>query len=238
MKKNIVLLLLTIATIQFGVAQEDTVEVSLPPDYYIGHDVLGLAGSFFGDGNENNISLKYWKDVHKRVYRFSVNYRQLKYRRYNMYSFVDTDSNLITRNYYLDYQKVDFRFGSGVKNKLGFGEMILGIDIIVGYAGITDNLLEYSVSQHDTLVYGNDSINYQVFSLPAADYLNGGIDISLSYQIALGKHFLLNMEYAPEVNFNYLIKERVGLHSSDFDYNNYYLDAAFNRFYLNVVYKF
>jgi len=238
MKKNIVLLLLTIVTIQFVVAQEDTTEVSLPPDFYIGTDVLGLAGSFFGAGNENNISLKYWKDVHKRVYRFSVNYQQMKNRRYNMYSFVDADSNLITRNYYLDYQKVDFRFGSGMKNKLGFGEMVLGIDIIVGYAGITDNLLEYSVSQHDTLVYGNDSTNYQVFSLPAADYINGGLDISLSYQIALGTHFLLNVEYAPEVNFNYLFKERIGLHSSDFDYNNYYLDAAFNRFYMNVAYKF
>lgn len=236
--KKIFFTSLLIIVAQFVSAQGDTSETSLPPDFYLGPDVLGLAGSFFGAGNENNISLKYWKDVHKRIYRFSVNYRQMKNRRYNMYSFVDADSNLVTRNYYLDYQKLDFRFGSGMKNKLGFGEMILGIDIIVGYAGITDNLLEYSVSQHDTLIYGNDSTSYQVFSLPAADYLNGGLDISLSYQIPLGEHFLLNVEYAPEVNFNYLVKERAGLHSSDFDYNTYYLDAAFNRFYLNVVYKF
>ena len=236
--KKVLLLLLLAVTVQFAVAQEDTTEASLPPDFYIGPDVLGLANSFFAAGNESNLSLKYWKDVHKRVYRFSINYRLLKNRRYNMYSFVDADSNLITRNYFLDYQKVDFRFGSGMKNKLGFGEIMLGIDIIVGYAGITDNLLEYSVSQNDTLIYGSDSTSTQVFSLPSADYLNGGLDISLSYQIPLGDHFLLNVEYAPEVNFNYLVKERAGLHSSDYDYNVYYLDAAFNRFYLNVVYKF
>ncbi len=238
--KNLLLFLLLALTVQFVAAQEDTdtSTVSLPPDFYLGTDALGVGNSFFPTNGNLNFSIKFFKDVHKRVYRYSLNFRKVANRRYNMYSFVDADSNLITRNYYLDYQKVDFRFGSGVKNKLGFGEMVLGIDIIVGYAGITDNLLEYTVSQNDTLVYGNDSTSMQIFSLPGADYLNGGLDISLSYQIPLGDHFLLNVEYAPEVNFNYLVKERAGLHSSDYDYNSYYLDAAFNRFYLNVVYKF
>ncbi len=235
MKKILFLLLLT-TFVQIVSAQKDT--VSLQPDFYLGPDVLGIANSFFSTSNELNLSLRYWKDVHKRIYRFSINYRRMKNRRYNMYSFLNADSNLVTRNYYLDYQKLDFRFGSGMKNKLGFGEMVLGIDIIIGYSGITDNLLEYTVPQKDTLYYGNDSTVTQLFSLPGADYLNGGLDISLSYQIPIGNHFFLNVEYAPEVNFNYLVKQRTGLHSSNFDYNTYYLDAEFNRFYLNVMYKF
>ena len=237
MRKIILFFILTVSIFSVQ-AQNDTDTVALPPDFYIGVDALGIGNSFFSTTGNLNFSIKFFKDVHKRVYRYSLNYRRIANRRYNMYSFVDADSNLVTRNYYLDYQRVDFRFGSGVKNKLGFGEMVLGIDIIVGYAGITDNLLEYTAPQNDTLVYGNDSTSAQVFSLPCADYLNGGLDISLSYQISLGDHFLLNVEYAPEVNFNYLVKEREGLHSSDYDYNNYYLDAAFNRFYLNVVYRF
>ena len=57
--KKVFLLLFLAATVQFVTAQEDTTETSLPPDFYLGPDVLGLANSFFGAGNESNISLKY-----------------------------------------------------------------------------------------------------------------------------------------------------------------------------------
>ncbi len=238
MRKITLFFILTVSifTVRAQCNTDDT--TALSPDFYLGADALGIGNSFFTTTGNLNFSIKFFKDVHKRVYRFSLNYRKIANHRYNMYSYVDADSNLVTRNYYLDYQKVDFRFGSGVKNKFGFGEMVLGVDIIVGYAGITDNLLEYTVPQNDTLGYSSDSTSAQLFSLPSADYLNGGLDISLSYQILLGDYFLLNIEYAPEVNFNYLVKKRTGLHTSNYNYNTYYLDANFNRFYLNVVYKF
>ena len=239
MKKVIFFILLAPAIMQ-GFAQNHSDSVAVTPKYFFGTDVLGLGTSFFNTSGNLSFSLKFFKDVEKRVYRFSANYRHLANRRYDMYTYLDADSNLVTRDYYINYDKVDLRAGSGIKNKLGSGEMILGIDLIFSYSEITDNLIEYKVAATDSLHYGNDSTSTvsQVFSLPGASYIGGGLDISISYQIPLGNRFFLNVEYAPEVNFNYLLEKENSLHTSDYKYNDYYLDAYFNRFYFNLIYKF
>lgn len=157
-----------------------------------------------------------------------------------MYSFVDADSNLVTRNYYLNDSKVDVRFGSAIKNKFGLGNMILGLDLLVGYSKLNDNMIEYKTHINDTMYYGRaDSLTtITTMSYPSVDYGNLGLDISLAYQLNLGNNFLLNLEYAPEVNFNFLIKKKGDIHSSEYDYSDYYLDVAFNRFYIMLLYKF
>ncbi len=236
--KKIATILLSLS-IAFAMAQNN--EINTKPDSlsnkYLGLNIGSLITNITqGLNTSSNYSIKYRVEkANNLLFQSSLNLKLEQLIKERFYNFTDSLNNDHERTYTKLISQFDFRIGYGIYEKLGYGNIYLVGNLLVGYT----NLYQ---SYDDVVKYINngnvEGIGFVLIDYARAGYFTAGVDLSIGYEINLGKRITLGLEYSPELSFNTLVNSYYFGNTSSFKFNDNIINSYFNVFNINLLYKF
>ena len=237
--KNIFLIALSIIALT-TFSQVDTTDIyedvndSLPKEKFIGLNI----GSFIAQIVNPGLSVKNYSAVYKvrksnrMQYQFKLNYYTKE--KPEVYGFTDSLNNMVSRTYKNRHDAVDIRGGVGLYDKLGYGKIYVSTSLIIGYAKL-------SKSYDDVIMYVTDSvvsgIGGEAYDVSKADYFTVGIDFAFGYEIDMGEHLSLGLEYSPEFSYYTMINSTYNFENTS-NYSKNFINSNFSVFNINLLYRF
>ena len=73
--------------------------------------------------------------------------------------------------------------------------MVLGLSAIIGYAQLSESYDDFIIYVKDSVA---DGFGSEGFEVSKADYVSFGIDFNFGYEVDLGEHLMLALEYNPD----------------------------------------
>jgi len=237
--KLIFLILLSLISL-FIIAQPDTTieKIDTLPQKYIGINVGSIISNITqGYSKSQNYSLKYRIEKHNSlIFQTSLNLKSEEDTEENYYCFTDTADNIHKRTYTENNGQFDVRVGIGIYEKLGYGNIYLVGDLLLGYTEINQTYNDFVNYVNNGTVEG---FGGELIRGAKAGYFTAGIDFAIGYKINLGKHLSLGLEYVPEITFNTLIDTDYYYGDAEkFNFNKDAVNSYFNVFNVNLFYRF
>ena len=236
--KKIFVILSLVSIISFGQTNSnDTIATkteTIIKERYIGLNV----GTFVKQIMDPSLSVKNFSVIYK-VEKSNRIFNQYKISTYSKetaeyYGFNDSLGNMVSRKYINAYTNVDIRAGIGLSDKLGFGKIYVSSSALVGYAQLSKRYDDFVVYVKDSVAEGFGSEGADVSK---ADYFIVGLDFSFGYEIDLGEHIMLSMEYNPEFSLHSQISSKYYFDNTS-EHPNSYINSNFNIFNINLLYHF
>ena len=207
---------------------------TIKQERFIGIDI----GSFIAQIVNTNLSVRNYTAFYKirksnrMSYQFKLNYYSKE--KTDEYGFTDSLNNMVSRTYFNNHGVIDLRAGIGLYDKLGFGKIYVNTSFIVGYA-------KFSKRYDDAIIYVTDSVATGIggegANVSEADYFNVGIDFAFGYEIDLGEHLTLGLEYNPEFSYYSMVNSKYYFENSS-SYSKGFINSNFNVFHVNLLYRF
>lgn len=236
--KTIFVILSLVSIISFG-QTNDVDTASNTNDSIIKEKYLGVnIGTFIKQIMEPNISVKNFSVIYKIEKNNGIFY-QYKINTFiketdDIYGFNDSLGNMVTRTYTNNYSSIDVRAGIGLYDNLGFGRIYVSSSIIFGYARLSKRYNDHIVYVKDSVAEGFGS---EGFDVSKADYISFGLDFNFGYEIDLGEHLMLGLEYNPEFTFQNMISSKYYFENIN-EHPSSYINSNFNIFNVNLLYHF
>ena len=161
-----------------------------------------------------------------------ASYNKKEYEYLNFYD--DSTRNYTVRTYEYSYNDIDFRVGFGIYDNLGYGDIYLIVNALAGYASYEKTLNDFITIYNDSTI---DGYKFTSESISKAGYLIFGIDFAFGYEIDLGKHISLDLEYNPKFTFNTLVSEKYYIEDAP-KYQSNIMVSNFSVFNVNLLYRF
>jgi len=238
MKKAFLTVLIFLSLLTVAQVNTSTVKLDSLPNKYLGINIGSIVTNITQNYSKSqNYSLKYRIDKpNNMILQTSLNIKMEDTKQENYYCFTDSADNLHKRTFTENIGQFDIRVGIGVYEKLGYGNIYLISNILVGYSEIDQDYDDF-VNYVNNGVY--EGFGNQLVRGANAKYFTFGIDLAIGYKIDLGKRFALGLEYVPEVSFNTLINTDYYYGGSEkFNFNKNAVNSYFNVFNVNLFYHF
>ena len=240
MKKVFITLLSLLSLLSVAQEQNDTVasKTDTLSKKYLGINIGSIITNITQNVSESqNYSLKYRiNKPSNMIFQLSLNVKSEETTEENYFCYTDSVDNVHKRTFTENIGQYDIRVGIGIYEKLGYGNIYLVSDLIVGYTDINqyyDDYINY-VNNGAYEGFGNEPVRGA-----KAGYFTIGIDLAIGYKIDLGNRFALGLEYVPEISFNSLIyTDYYYGDSEEFNFNNDAINSYFNVFNVNLFYHF
>jgi hypothetical protein len=237
--KKILIILSFVSIISFGQTTNDTNSVDENDTIITKERYLGLnIGTFIKQIMDPNLSVRNFSIMYKveKSNRIFYQYKISTYMKETneIYGFNDSLGNMISRTYVNSYANIDARAGIGLSDKLGYGRIYVSSSVLVGYAQLSKRYDDFVVYVKDSVAEGFGSEGADVSK---ADYITFGLDFNFGYEIDLGEHLMLSLEYNPEFSLHSQVSSKYYLEDVS-EHPTSYINSNFNIFNVNLLYHF